>query len=264
MQTDARCGTPIPIAALAAGAILDGGIPADPEGNPYETAIVAPGDAACDQAFRLRYDVYCVERGFKDPAHHPWQRETDEFDSHAVHGLVMDRASGRPAGTVRLVLPLTHDLDHSFPLQQICAAPLPTEVHRLPLETLAEISRMSISKNRRSAPPPCSAAMAPGGEGRARDGAGLRKGHPVTLELMRTVVRMSVDNGITHWCALMRPALLRLLAGLGCHFEALGPLVNVHGWRQPCHGPVEGLLARCRRERPDVWSVITEGGRLAT
>src|SRR3954454_1724840 len=43
-----------------------------------------------------------------------------------------------------------------------------------------------------------------------------------------------VDAGLTHWCALMEPSLVRLLYATGVHFAPLGPMVDAYGRRQPC------------------------------
>ena len=59
----------------------------------------------------------------------------------------------------------------------------------------------------------------------------------------------------------MEPALLRLLARLGIHFEDVGPLVDYHGRRQPCVINIETMLTQVHRERPDVWAILTEGGQ---
>jgi N-acyl amino acid synthase of PEP-CTERM/exosortase system len=82
------------------------------------------------------------------------------------------------------------------------------------------------------------------------------------LGLIRSCVEMSVREGITHWAAMMEPALLRLLTRLGIHFNPLGPLVDHHGRRQPCWVDLDVMLRRVFNERPDVWDVITDGGRL--
>ena len=82
------------------------------------------------------------------------------------------------------------------------------------------------------------------------------------LGLIRSCVEMSVREGITHWAAMMEPALLRLLTRLGIHFNPLGPLVDHHGRRQPCWVDLDVMLRRVFAERPDVWDVITDGGRL--
>jgi N-acyl amino acid synthase of PEP-CTERM/exosortase system len=214
-----------------------------------------------DAAFRLRYRVYCVENPFEDPAANPDGRETDEHDHHAAHGLLIYRPTGAPAGTVRLVLPIPDDLDRSFALQRVCSHPLLRDRARFPIERMAEISRFCISKEfrRRLGDGSCV-----GGE--LEDGMKMstydeRRVLPhLSLGLIESLVRMSVDHGITHWCAVMEPTLLRLLTRLGIHFEPIGPLVEYHGRRQPCYIPLEVLLPRVQRERPDVWDVITRGG----
>jgi N-acyl amino acid synthase of PEP-CTERM/exosortase system len=60
---------------------------------------------------------------------------------------------------------------------------------------------------------------------------------------------------------VMEPTLLRLLTRLGIHFDPIGPVIDYHGRRQPCFIPLETLLPRVKRERPDVWGVITRGGQ---
>jgi N-acyl amino acid synthase of PEP-CTERM/exosortase system len=60
----------------------------------------------------------------------------------------------------------------------------------------------------------------------------------------------------------MEPALLRMLRHLGIYFESIGPVVEYHGRRQPCFSNIEELLATTWDERPDVWEVLTDGGRL--
>src|SRR3954454_25022818 len=82
------------------------------------------------------------------------------------------------------------------------------------------------------------------------------------LGLIKSCVEMSVREGMSHWATVMEPALLRLLTRLGIHFNPLGSLVEYHGRRQPCWVDLDVMLARVHAERPDVWEVITDGGRL--
>src|SRR6266853_4586961 len=59
--------------------------------------VVAKGDLI-KECLRLRYQVYCVEKGF-EPGRNGL--ETDPFDDKARHVLLIHRASGEPIGTVR-------------------------------------------------------------------------------------------------------------------------------------------------------------------
>ena len=82
------------------------------------------------------------------------------------------------------------------------------------------------------------------------------------LALVRGLVQLSKEIGITHWCAVMERTLLRLLQSSAIHFEPLGPLVEYHGLRQPASGDVDAILARMRREQPAIWEFVTGGGSL--
>lgn len=212
------------------------------------------------EAFRLRYQVYCVENPFEDPADNPSGEETDHYDAHSSHSLLIHRPSGMVAGTVRLVLPLPDDLDDSFALQRVCHEPLLRDRKQFPILRMAEISRFCVSKDFRRRR----------GDGlypnihdpEPRSAAEERRVIPhMTLGLIESLVRMSVRHGVTYWCAVMEPTLLRLLTRTGIHFDPIGPLVDYHGRRQPCFIKLSTLLTRVARERPDVWEVLTDRGR---
>jgi N-acyl-L-homoserine lactone synthetase len=187
------------------------------------------------EAFRLRHQVYCVERGY-EPA--IGGEEIDGFDAFAAHVLLRHNDSGEVVGTVRVVGANPRKLDRSFPMQ---AAIDPTLLAGLPLMTTGEVSRFALSKQRRT---DCKAA-------------GLMR-----LALLRGVLMVSREMGLTHWCAVMERSLLRLLAGSGIHFHAVGPLVEFHGPRQPSVANISGLVDRLRREQPVVWDYLTAGGTL--
>jgi N-acyl amino acid synthase of PEP-CTERM/exosortase system len=82
------------------------------------------------------------------------------------------------------------------------------------------------------------------------------------LGLIQMLVRMSRENGITHWLAVMEPRLLRMLAAMAIHFQPIGGMVEHHGWRQPCFCNMADVLRRVKAERPAFWDVLTAGGTL--
>jgi N-acyl amino acid synthase of PEP-CTERM/exosortase system len=84
----------------------------------------------------------------------------------------------------------------------------------------------------------------------------------VRLGLIHGIVRLSHEMGLTHWCAIMEPALLRLLQMNAIRFNPLGPTVEYHGIRQPTYGHIKTVLNRIRCEQCDVWNYITWGGLL--
>jgi len=203
----------------------------------------------------LRYQVYCVENPFENPADHPNGLEIDHFDAHSVHALLIHRPTGLAAGTVRIVLPLAEHSDESFAIQAVCDKSLLDNYAKVPLSTTGEISRFCIAKTFRRRVQDRSYRTVPSNT--EISAADERRVIPnMTLGLIQWLVETSQARGITHWYAVMEPQLLRLLARLGIHFERIGDLVDYHGWRQPCVIEIDRMLTQVHRERPDIGSVI--------
>ena len=209
--------------------------------------------AELQDAFRIRHQVYCVENPFENPADHPDGLERDEFDSHAIHGLLIHRLSERAMGTVRLILPVRHELERSFPIQLLCKHP---HLKLLPLDRLAEVSRFSISKQFRRRQ--CDTLYEGNDARRERRGIAPL----MSLGLLQSLVSMSAEHGITHWCATMELTLVRLLEAMSIRLTMLGPLVQSHGTRQPCYCEVGPMLERVKSEQRPLWEVLTDGGTL--
>jgi N-acyl amino acid synthase of PEP-CTERM/exosortase system len=209
-------------------------------------------------AYALRYQVYCVENPFEDPADHPDGLETDEYDSHSVHSLLVHRERQEVAGTVRLVLPVVNGPDLELPISSVCDRKA-LEQARFPRAATAEISRFSISKafRRRASDQATRAAQF----GELQQAEQQRVIPNIAFGLFRAVVEMSHQKGITHLCAVMEPSLLRLLGRFGFHFDALGPLVDYHGRRQPCHADLDVLLTGLGLRRPDAIDLVTGRGK---
>lgn len=211
-----------------------------------------------EQAYRLRYQVYCVENDFEPAALHRDGRETDAYDDQSVHGLVMYRTTATAIGTARLILPPRDSDELPLPTPQICARyVLASHAHIIPTESTAELSRFAISKAQRQR------RAVRRHPDRQIPGAPTRQVvSTISLGLMQAAIAMARTNGISHLYALMEPALLRMLRGLGIHFEPLGPVVDYHGHRQPCFCDLDQLLNRTLAERPDIWTIITDEGQL--
>jgi N-acyl-L-homoserine lactone synthetase len=188
------------------------------------------------EAKRLRYRVYCEERGYE-----PGQGglEQDEFDPNAHHILVRSRASGKVFGTVRLVMNKAHEGGLGFPMQRVCEKYV---VAPLPAAATAEISRFALTRDRTGISPSAAALM--------------------RLYLIQGIVQLSGELGLTHWCAIMEKTLLRLLRSTSLYFLPVGPAIEYHGIRQPAIFTLEDGLERMRREQPLIWSFLTLDGSL--
>jgi N-acyl amino acid synthase of PEP-CTERM/exosortase system len=206
--------------------------------------------------FRIRFQVYCIDNAFEAPEDNPGGLETDAYDSHSAHSLLTHRSTGNAIGTVRLVLPSRGGEKRLLPMRQLAGSIASDAQAPFPIARTAEISRFSIVKSFRQHTPE------QGVEATLTPEEWRKLLFHLPLGLIKSCVEMSAREGITHWAAVMEPALLRLLTRLGIHFHPLGPLVNHHGRRQPCWADLDALLRRVSAERPDVWDVITDGGRL--
>ncbi len=214
--------------------------------NRYLSVVPADTQPLLDQAFRLRFQVYCVERGFEDPADYPDGRERDHDNSRSLQFLVIDRATGIAAGTVRLILPKANA---GLPVFRLTGTGEPNVA--LPWSTTAEVSRFAVAK-----------AFRRPLEENWYSGMGHRTGLPIlTIGLIQAVVIMSSVSGITHIVAMMEPSLLRLLHRVGVEFHSLGDLVEYHGLRQPCWAAVAQLIERAKECHRELWEVATNAGR---
>ena len=199
---------------------------------------IANTPALLREAYQLRHQVYCVERGFEEGQD---GIERDEYDDFARHAVVRWRQTGEVVGTVRLILPQTPVRGDEFPIYRLCD---PGLFEGLPLATMGEASRFALAKqNTRQ----------------------VRSISPASFSLLRLAliqgaVRLSAEAGHTHWLAVMEPTLLRLLRATGVYFEPLGPRVEYHGLRQPAVAELVPMLSRLAEEQPVVWDFLTQGG----
>jgi len=221
---------------------------------------------ACDspelirESQRLRYQVYCLETGFEDPAENPGGLETDDADAHALHSLLIYKPAGIVAGTVRLILPQGGATHRGLPSLAVSPGLRRLSNSQIPAFGTAEISRFSVSKTFRR---------------RVEDGLysetlsatdpesiGRRALPSITLGLMRAIVAMTRTAEMSHVTAVIEPALERLLLRLGIRFERTGEKVAYHGIRYPVFRNMTELLAEIHDRRYDVWQAITDDGRL--
>lgn len=209
------------------------------------------------EVHRIRYQVYCIENPFENPEQNQDGLERDEYDAHSVHGLLVHGISEESVGTVRLVMKRPDSECGSLPIHKVCPHPDVHDRDLLPLDTTAEFSRFAISKEFKRR-----AEKSRTGSADAEKRETERLIPHITVGLITIALRLAFANGITHVCAVMEPALLRLLARFAIRFKPIGTQVEYHGWRQPCYTTVAAMLSEIELERPHMWRTITENGRL--
>lgn len=182
-----------------------------------------------EQSYRLRYQVYCVERRFLCAGDYPGQLEIDSFDAHSIHVAAID-GRGSVAATARVVLPDSVGL----PLLRHCTVfPLVTALDAVGTKVV-EVSRVSISRKYPSRPgdvllfgdlAPEAGPAAPIGTGQERRG---RSGEPF-LTLLKAIIAGARSVGATHLIFAIERALHRWLAHYGFPCRVSGPEVEYYG-----------------------------------
>jgi len=213
----------------------------------FETQI-ARTDAQVRVAQKLRYLAYVEQKGYLDPAGYPDRRETDEDDEHSVHALLVSRASRRPLGSVRLILP-----PRPFPVERLLAPGALEGLSGFERAHSAEISRLCLLQD-------LPAVLGLGEEEKRRwtSQRELRRALQLAVAgVLRGVVALTRAHEIHFWCAMMGLPVLRRLARLGVRFSPLGSPIQHFGVKQPVTASVDQLLDGMRKERPDVWELVT-------
>ncbi len=182
--------------------------------NSYRVQRVFPGEKLFDDYLRLRYQVYCLERGFEDPKEFPDGMETDIYDGHSVHLAAINDQTGEVVGSARIILhsPLGFPLCDHFPLDHIENPP--------PVRSVGEISRLAVSKK-------------------------FCKDFQIIAKLLDHLYLESGRLGLTHWYAAMAKGLSVLLKRRKIFFRKVGPELEFHGPRAPFFLDLARMSGEC-------------------
>ncbi len=133
--------------------------------------------ALLEQSYRLRYQVYCLERKFLRAEDYPNGLEIDEFDRHAAHIGAID-SHGELAGTARVV----RASEQGLPIFEHCVI-FPYETEFTPGEPATGRGRPPVGEPQLSPPP-------------QRHGGGRRERRcaPAELDLPGTIAGASTKT----------------------------------------------------------------------
>lgn len=223
-----------------------------------------------EEAYRLRFHVYCTERGYEDQEKFPDQFEQDQYDPESIQALVRHRESSLPMGVVRLVLPSPYHPDREFPIEKYFGDSFDDSTlqqFNFSRSRIAEVSRFAISKTALQQVSPkhlnsrIQLATSSGSQHIRNSSYEPKLLIPhISLGLIAMLFVISLHEGITHWYAAMEPSLSRLLTRLGIKFTKIGPLMDYHGKRQPMIADVNALLNDIYHERNDFYQLIKKIG----
>lgn len=230
--------------------------------------IHAQTDELKERVFRVRYDVFCRENKF-EPAGGPDRRaqdiESDAFDPHAFHFLLVHRDSGEDAGTVRVLLANAQNMRDSFPMQKICDHPLLTLDNKV--AHLAELSRLCMTKRFRRRPLdgrilPFYYDAESADEARGLGRYFRRRIPYAPLGLLRAAFDTALEFNITDMITTMDTTHCRAMKRIGFSYRVLGPRVEYHGGQQPIVFNIKHVLDNMAIENPQCWEVVSDQGRL--
>jgi len=202
------------------------------------------GSEALQASYALRYEVYCLERGFLPAADYPDASESDDCDDRSLHFGAFYKDGGL-AGTARLIQGALAEL----PVARRCVidrSVLPPGSDSTPV---LEISRLAVSRAFRrratdgvlpdqfrersppAAPPPHRRRSCP----------------ELVLGLYKVMYQETKRRGVEWWFAAMEQTLVRLLQRCHFSFHAIGPEVDYYG-------PVAAYVARISDLETEVYA----------
>jgi N-acyl amino acid synthase of PEP-CTERM/exosortase system len=178
---------------------------------------------------RIRYEVFCLDRGFEDPDAFAAPRESDPWDDVSAHFVVRSKETGRWVGATRVVLP---NADQGLPVEYLGVL----DRQRLPSADVAvgEVSRFCIIRR-----PPNPLQSGPvvelaGSEGRWGIGSiGKSQQYEVTIGMIRALIAHVASRDIVYCVMLITDSFARLLRKLGVNLHQVGPTLDHRGFRAP-------------------------------
>ncbi|MES2039569.1 MAG: PEP-CTERM/exosortase system-associated acyltransferase [Pseudomonadota bacterium] len=176
------------------------------------------------ESYRLRYQVYCKERGFLQAAAYPCGMETDFYDDDALHFAALSD-DGHMAGTVRLV----GARSRHYPLQEKCGLDIAIPQHT------AEVSRLAVTRGHDRI------AVSAGDKflsqvtlpSKLQSADERRWQSELAIGLYKVIYREAKLQGIQYFLAAMESSLARMLIRFQLPFKPVGPVVDYYGKVQP-------------------------------
>ncbi|MDP4536347.1 PEP-CTERM/exosortase system-associated acyltransferase [Alkalimonas collagenimarina] len=226
----------------------------------YFDVLIANSLELKQEAYAIRYQVYCEELGFEDKTFFIRQLELDDFDLHSVHFLIRHKASGQFAGTVRLILPrdpILHS-DQLLPIEHYCKTILHPSTEHLYLSArrCAEVSRLAVRAEFRRRPDE---------QYKTHVSVIPQEWDPrcfpfISVGLYLSIAAYFVESTeLESVMALMEPRLARHLSRVGIYFNQVGSVIDFNGQRAPFVVEKASLIANLKDDIRVLFEHIRQG-----
>jgi N-acyl-L-homoserine lactone synthetase len=182
-----------------------------------------------NDVFKVRYMVYCLERGYEKPEDYPNGFESDEYDPYSIHFIVY--VDSLPIGTARLILRNPFD----FPIERYCHV----DMKSICTDTskVAEISRLAVSSE-------------------VTKGCSIKK-TLIMFNLIREIYLTTKVLNIEYVFAAMGKGLERMLKKCGIMFLNIGDPVEYHGIRIPYYAHIDELMSGLSQNQMDIFQFLS-------
>lgn len=217
--------------------------PPCPESEEIQFVRLDDSTELLETSYRLRYQVYGLEKGFFKPDHRVDSRDQDDYDQWSLHFGAID-SNGNMVGTIRMVIPPAGQ----FPLLDHCTLDCKNILTQF---KTAEISRLAISKSYL-----LKKQVKLFGIRVRREKESLLLRKKLVMGLYRAVYRESKRQGVEYWVAAMERSLQRLLSRHSFCFRPVGPEVDYYGPVTPYLASVDEMESAVRSHRPSLFEAF--------
>lgn len=171
--------------------------------------------------YRLRCEIYCVDRSFENLDDFPTREEMDDADRRSIHFLVAEKSSKEWIGVMRVVLPDNELL----PIERHCV--LDTNlIASLPRHNTAELSRLGIARR-------FTQRTATNENNLEQTRYVVKNLKEITYGLWRALIQLSLEKEINDYLFIITPALARVFLSLHAPIVRAGVPCEYRGTRYP-------------------------------
>ena len=187
-----------------------------------------------EQAYHVRYQVYCEELRKLPPNSENELQESDTWDGDAVHALLVYKQEKIPIGNIRII-PLNDATGNKLPIQLYYKKEFDFKgsgITSLREGKTGEVSRMAlISRFRRR---PSDKDYSLNSNMRDNDLESRRfSTNYLPMCLTFSAISLMLEQTLDYGIALMEPRLARLLVRFGVEIKQIGQPIDYFGIRAP-------------------------------
>jgi len=204
------------------------------EFNKHFSIYEAKTDKLKEECFKIRYEVYCREKGWEKPLHPEVLVERDEYDPFSIHYLIKSNWFNIPVATSRLILSknILLPVEKQFILDDL-------GVNR---EYFGELSRVCIIS---------------GLNNFIVEEAKEQVQHISTF-LMACSFRSCLENNIHYGIGITKKSIMRQVKGKGIIWHQIGEPKEYHGLRLPCKIEIGTALNEIERLNKETYNIFMD------